>query len=258
MPGTAEAGDLFGAAVTQLRAPSWRSAPPSRMSGRLATPAVHLISWTKRYGAAEGERAPDPSGQHRSPVGERVGRHLWGGSRDTDRDLDLVRDDHAPAPPDRLTGEDLGSISDAGFVTFVTDPTLSGTLTSLALRQGDGLPGTAEAGDRVGAALGAPGHPRTSASAITSGAWVSAPGEDIAGVADASVVAVTTTWPRKLTRRDLAAAGHGRSVRCRAREHHARELGGPPADCVIRSQTRPSRLHIPLGDRCTQVGPTSM
>ena len=92
-------------------------------------------------------------------------------------------------------GEDLGSISDAGFVTVVTDPTLNGTLTSLALRQGDGLPGTAGAGDRVGAALGAPGHPRTSASAITSGAWVSAPGEDSAGVADAGVVAVTTTWP---------------------------------------------------------------
>lgn len=195
MPGTAEAGDLFGAAVTQLGTLVAVGAPKQDVGTARDTGQVHLISWTKRCGAAEvSARLIHQDGTGVPSVNE--SGDTFGAALATQTEISTSS---GTITHRRLLigspGEDLGSISDTGFVTVVTDPTLSGTLTSLALRQGDGLPGTAEAGDRVGAALGAPGHPRTSASAITSGAWVSAPGEDIAGVADAGVVAVTTTWP---------------------------------------------------------------
>lgn len=53
MPGTAEAGDLFGAAVTQLGTLVAVGAPKQDVGTARDTGQVHLISWTKRCGAAE-------------------------------------------------------------------------------------------------------------------------------------------------------------------------------------------------------------
>ena len=80
-------------------------------------------------------------------------------------------------------GEDVGSKNSAGAVTLLRGtPTVSG----IALRQGDRLGGTAEAGDKVGATLAL--LPDDQEEDSVDGIVVGAPGENVGSVVDAGYV----------------------------------------------------------------------
>jgi hypothetical protein len=90
-------------------------------------------------------------------------------------------------------GEDVGSVADAGTVTVLerADPALE---TNVFI-QGAGIPGTAEAGDRFGAAL-AVGPLDTGAEQDLA---IGSPGEDVGAAADAGAVTVLRGTPGGVT-----------------------------------------------------------
>jgi hypothetical protein len=93
-----------------------------------------------------------------------------------------------------VPGEDIGTVEDAGAVTVIAlryspddkDPIRA----SRFLRQGDGLPGEAEAGDRTGAALGTIPRDEIEAESDHEYLLVGAPGEDVGAVQDRGTVIV--------------------------------------------------------------------
>jgi hypothetical protein len=89
-------------------------------------------------------------------------------------------------------GEDVGTVKDAGSVTLVIFKAGNGlTLKQCPAQvftQGHGMPGKAEAGDEVGAAMGeASGDPDLDEDRMD-GVLTGVPGEDIGTVKDAGLV----------------------------------------------------------------------
>ena len=77
--------------------------------------------------------------------------------------------------------EDVGTETDAGMLTVLPAPGVSpsGPGPYAATEETSGMPGAAEAGDRLGAAF---------SSLSSTSIWVGAPGEDVAGVRDTGMV----------------------------------------------------------------------
>jgi hypothetical protein len=81
-------------------------------------------------------------------------------------------------------GEDIGKVKDAGAITVLAP----GVKPAFSLYQGAGLPGKAEKGDQVGAALGDFQGEYHGPYYGGDGIIVGAPGEDVGTVVDAGVV----------------------------------------------------------------------
>ncbi|HST81101.1 MAG TPA: hypothetical protein VLL08_05145, partial [Kineosporiaceae bacterium] len=95
-------------------------------------------------------------------------------------------------------GENVGRVKNAGSVTLILEPALSGLKLSecpaKVYSQGHGLPGTAEADDQVGAALGVrPGDPELEED-MTDAVLIGIPREDVGKVYDAGRVVIGTGY----------------------------------------------------------------
>lgn len=85
-------------------------------------------------------------------------------------------------------GENVGSIADAGSITVLSAEHVKGYV----LTQGSGLPGKAEAGDKVGGSVSKlPGYDQYMFDAVCDGVVVGAPGEDVGTVSNAGTISVT-------------------------------------------------------------------
>lgn len=183
-PGAAEAGDRFGAsvdadAVVLVGVPG-EDVGRHRDAGfvmRFADLGGHVVgrwaSWTQDTAGVPGV----------VEAGDRFGASVRLGRVEVDVDGDPVaRLVHVVGAP----GEDVRGVADAGSVTVVAP----GVLPAFALTQGAGLPGRAERGDAVGAALGELPGEYAGPYQGGDGLLVGAPGEDVGTVTDAGLVMV--------------------------------------------------------------------
>ncbi|MYX94493.1 trypsin-like serine protease [Streptomyces sp. SID486] len=179
VPGDAEAGDRFGYALatvdynkdgyTDLAVSS-----PYEDAGSIADVGMVSVIYgspaglgkgraSDNYAQGEGNGSLKEAGKEK---GDLLGYSIAAG----------VTRDNEPYVVIGDPGEDVGSVTDAGSVVYVHGAT------NVFLSQDAGLPGSPEAGDRVG----------TSVAADMTNIVVGEPGEDIGDKADAGGVAVLT------------------------------------------------------------------
>ncbi|MET9118792.1 trypsin-like serine protease [Streptomyces longwoodensis] len=179
VPGDAEAGDRFGFALATLdyNKDGYTDlvvSSPYEDAGSVADVGMVSVLYgspaglgkgrgADNYAQGEGNGSLKEAGKEK---GDTLGYSLAAGiTRDNEPYL-VIGD----------PGEDVGSVADAGSVVYV-----HGT-TNVFLSQGGGLPGSPEAGDRLG----------TSVAADRTNIVVGVPGEDIGDKADAGGFAVLT------------------------------------------------------------------
>jgi FG-GAP repeat protein len=182
VPGVAEAGDRFGAALS---------------GGAVGVPGED-IGTVKDAGIVQILGGPAISQNSRwipgkVEAGDRFGAAVSMGYRIQDYDARscFEMDSLAIGVP----GEDIGSVKDAGAV-LLTQPRLRQAHFNRnldycppeALSQGDGLPGKAEAGDQVGATLGLRPGDAEAQNSQRDTLLIGVPGEDVAAVKDAGRV----------------------------------------------------------------------
>jgi hypothetical protein len=149
VPGTAEAGDRFGAALSTA---GHAVGVPGEDIGKLKDAGL-----VQTFGGNSSDMlVPSVDYTQDTPgipgtaeAGDRFGAAISEGIFQCNENVSAA----IGAP-----GEDIGRIKDAGSVTQIILPALSGLKLSQcpaqAFSQGSGLPGKAEAGDQVGAAMG--------------------------------------------------------------------------------------------------------
>ncbi len=188
VPGTAEAGDHFGASLAMLGGYVAIGAPDENLGTARDTGMVQV----GRY--AEGTRtftATRALSQNSSgiPGSDETGDHFGAA-------VALVNNLHeqtsvAVGAP----GENVGSVADAGAVTLVRvngTPTLPGrTIT----QNSAGVPDIVQAGDRFGAALGALPGDLDDGEGLVDGLAIGAPGEDLGAISDPGAVTFTRGLP---------------------------------------------------------------
>jgi hypothetical protein len=184
VPGTAEAGDHFGAALATV---GFAVGIPGEDLGSIVDAGAVQTFIDDWSGAPNAEPVlrpaslvtqADPEVAGEAEAGDRFGAALISGILDCPESISMA----IGAP-----GEDVGAVTDAGSVTFVWLSTDVGdeqyACHSAVLRKGRGLPGTPGSGDALGASLGTlqgAGFEETSVDAVLIGV----PGED-AGTAPA-------------------------------------------------------------------------
>jgi hypothetical protein len=181
VPGTAEAGDHFGAALSRnghaVGVPGedvgkLKDAGSVQTFGPTRTPVDSLapsVAYTQNSTGIPGT----------AEAGDRFGAAVSEGIYQCNENVSVV----IGAP-----GEDIGKVKDAGSVTVALEPAISGLILSQcpakAYSQGSGLPGKAEAGDQLGAAVGTkPGDPDTEEDRMDR-IVTGVPGEDVDGITD--------------------------------------------------------------------------
>ncbi len=179
--GTAEAGDRFGAAVTTnghaVGVPGedigkLKDAGLVQTFGESRSPLDSLVP-----SVAYTQNSPGIPGT--AEAGDRFGAAISEGIFQCNENVSAA----IGAP-----GEDIGRIKDAGSVTQIILPALSGLKLSQcpaqAFSQGSGLPGKAEAGDQVGAAMGEKSGDPESEEDRMDRMLTGAPGEDVGAFTD--------------------------------------------------------------------------
>lgn len=182
-PGVAETGDRFGSSVDFAGAYTFVGVPGEDIDGRRDAGAVaryrDLGDHTAGDWAFWHQNSPSVPGVNET--GDRFGAAVHIGWVDVLVDGDPVsRQVYVVGAP----GEDIGAVRDAGAVTILAP----GVRPAFGLSQGSGLPGKAEKGDLVGAALGTLSGEYTGPYYGGDGIVVGAPGEDIGSVVDAGLV----------------------------------------------------------------------
>jgi hypothetical protein len=198
VPGTAEAGDHFGAAVVPN---GYAVGIPGEDVGSIVD-AGAVQTFIKHY---EGPNhiddevfeprlfitQADAKLPGRVEAGDRFGAALTSGILHKDEENTLV----VGAP-----GEDVGAVADAGSVTFIWLPTSAGHLCcefpTTTIRQGRGLPGTPEAGDALGATLGQTNGDNSRGEGLYDSLLIGAPGEDVGTSAAHRNTGRVTLWNR--------------------------------------------------------------
>jgi FG-GAP repeat len=184
VPGTAAAGDRFGAAVDVSGATDLSHAlvigVPGKDVGALtdAGQAVELPFVAGHPGTAAVLDQNSPGVVGAAEAGDRFGAAVaLSGVKGSDGGI-------AVGAP----GEDIGTDADAGSVTAIADPA-DATVTSYGIDQDTaGLSGAVEAGDQFGASLSS-ARPNTDGPLLAIGV----PGEDIGTAPDAGMVQVLMT-----------------------------------------------------------------
>ncbi|NLT55858.1 MAG: hypothetical protein GXX79_15135 [Actinomycetales bacterium] len=187
-PGRAERGDRFGASVAADSELLAVGVPGEDVGGAREAGTVELFGFDPLEESAFSYRATLAEGTGGIPGTAERG-DAFGAATAFNGELDSYERQTAGlvvgAP-----GEDVGPVTDAGAVYHLRLDCL-GRYTNrkgcdpeaVRFTQGDGLSGTPEAGDRLGATL--------SARLVGTGAWdpqVAVPGQDVGGVADAGLV----------------------------------------------------------------------
>jgi FG-GAP repeat len=183
VPGKAEAGDHFGAAVGFFGEHFAAGVPDEDVGTSSNAGMVQLFSWPL-------SSAPVPTGEVKQYIpgvpgkveaGDRFGAAVVFG-----RNLGVCSGGSVQiaigAP-----GEDIGSAQDAGTVVIFTPP--PGNSCIQAVDQGTPLPGSPEKGDRIGSTLALGQH--RDAGGRQDRAFIGVPGEDIGATADAGIVQST-------------------------------------------------------------------
>ena len=174
VPGSAEAGDRFGAALAEHG--FGVGVPGEDVGKRHDAGAVQSLD----LNAQAGDDPPligllltqdSPGVPGRAEAGDRFGAALAYGTFNCDERPSLA----IGAP-----GEDIGSIKDAGSVTLrVVSRRFPSPQCTKMLSQGSGLPGASETGDQLGAALGAVRGLDVDPSPTYNPLLIGDPGEDI-------------------------------------------------------------------------------
>lgn len=182
-PGVAEAGDRFGASVDFAGAYTFVGIPGEDIG------KVRDVGAVARYRELGNHTAGDWASWNQGSVG------VPGANESGDRFgaavhigwIEVLVDDDPVSMHVYVVGapgEDIGAVRDAGAVTILAP----GVRPAFGLSQGSGLPGKAEKGDLVGAALGdLPGEysgPYYGGDGIVIGG----PGEDVGSVVDSGLV----------------------------------------------------------------------
>jgi hypothetical protein len=206
--GRAEAGDRFGAAMSGGSTYGGHTiGVPGEDVGRAKDAgAVQTFSSTDPTGgnddfrpqAAFTQNSPGVPG--RAEAGDRFGAAV--------STADLACQDWSTGVVG-APGEDVGAIRNAGSITLLPEPH-SGPpkVCRLVFRQGRGLPGKAEAGDQVGAALGVLKSDLHGAGEKYDQIQIGVPGEDVGTVKDAGRV-ITGTGKKAVSAGHLGGAVAG-------------------------------------------------
>jgi hypothetical protein len=171
--GTAEAGDRFGASMTAYAAVV---GAPGEDLGRIKDAgSVQLFNWSQdQVLVPAGTYTQDSPGvPGRAEAWDWFGAAVGHGVYQCE-----LGDSAAIGAP----GEDVGSVRDAGSVTLALIPRPGAALKDCPAQvfsQGHGLPGTAEANDELGAALGELPGDLNDEEALRDIVLVGVPGEDI-------------------------------------------------------------------------------
>ncbi|MCE1174305.1 MAG: integrin alpha [Propionibacteriales bacterium] len=177
-PGTAEKGDKFGASIA-LGSLLVAGAPGEDVGSKTDAGMVQRFELD---GAGVPTFLPGLDQNSAGVPGTNEKNDQWGAAvaagTDSYNAEDTVMMVGAP-------GEDIGSINSAGAVTILHGRT---HLTGKVYRQGSGLPGGAEAGDKVGATLALLPDWNDALDDIMDGVVIGAPGENVGSVVDAGVV----------------------------------------------------------------------
>ena len=189
VPGTAEAGDRFGASL------AWGGSvvgvPGEDVGGISNAGLVQTFGFSRTVpdslvpSVAYTQNSKGVPGV--AEAGDRFGAAVSGG---------IFQCNETTSAAVGAPGENVGQIKDAGSVTLILEPALSGLKLSecpaQVFSQGHGLPGTAEAGDQVGAAMGVrPGDPDLEEDKMDT-VLTGVPREDVGTVYDAGRVILGT------------------------------------------------------------------
>jgi len=186
--GRAEAGDRFGAALSGAGSYGGQVVgAPGEDVGRFENAgAVEVFddNGTDDFHPAAAFTQNSPGLPGRVEAGDRFGAALTMG--------DLACQDWSVTAVG-APGEDVGSIRDAGSVTLLPDLRPGPHhVCAQVFRQGHGLPGKAEAGDQVGAALGVLKSDLAGAGEGYDRLQIGVPGEDVGSVRNAGRVITGT------------------------------------------------------------------
>lgn len=188
VPGTAEAGDHFGASLAMLAGYVAIGTPDENLGTARDTGVVQLGRYTEGTRTFTATRAlsQDSAG---IPGSNESGDHFGAA-------VALVNNLHEQTSVAiGAPGENVGSVVDAGAVTLVRvngTPTLPGiTLT----QNSAGIPDIVQAGDRFGAALGALPGDLDDGEGMIDGLAIGAPGEDLGAISDPGAVTFTRGLP---------------------------------------------------------------
>jgi hypothetical protein len=188
VPGAAEAGDNFGAAIADDGLTMLVGVPDEDV-GSIADAGMAQAFYQDQPTEAITQDSPGVPGSSEAGdhFGASVASGIWFLTQETT--------DFAIGAP----GEDIGSVADAGAVTLLTYGSNGKLIAAKSLTQGSGgLGGTAEKGDQVGATLaiqaGVSGADEDNAYQL----FIGVPGEDVGSGKDAGVV-IDYDYARHLT-----------------------------------------------------------
>jgi hypothetical protein len=185
VPGTAEAGDRFGAAIASG---GLLVGVPGEDVGRIKNAGlVQTFGYPRSVLESGAYTQNSPGVPGVAEAGDRFGAAVSDGIFQCNEQVTAA----VGAP-----GEDIGQISNAGSVTLILQTLRSGLKLSQCpaqmFRQGRGLPGTAEAGDQVGSSMGVrSGDPHLDEDR-TDTVLIGVPYEDVGTVKDSGRVIVGT------------------------------------------------------------------
>lgn len=177
VPGNAEAGDHFGAAVAAFGEHLAVGVPDEDVGSSGNAGMVQLFSWSSRQPVPTGEvKQYTPGVPGRVETGDRFGAAVVFGRNIgcSDASIQIV----AGVPGEDITFSGSARV-DAGTVTFFTPPPFNPCAGSVD--QANLLPRPPESGDRVGSTL-ALGRHSGAPEAQRDRAFIGVPGEDNAGV----------------------------------------------------------------------------
>jgi Tol biopolymer transport system component len=179
IPGAAEAGDLFGAALGGMGCEALVGAPGEDVG---SIRDAGLAQWFSVRPCVTKDLAAGPSRTQDSPgvpgaaeAGDRFGAAVMS-AQGGENQLTVIG-----AP-----GEDVGTRADAGLLLFEDYCTDDPSCPAKLVYQGHGMSGSPEPGDQLGAALAV--RVQNTGDNTTYGVLVGVPGEDIGTVVDAGVV----------------------------------------------------------------------
>ncbi len=184
IPGTAESGDEFGAAVAFRDNHTLIGVPGENIGPDSDTGSVHVVHYapsTHHYQSIKSISQDSAGIPGANEDGDLFGSSVALGINTVDQLTAIVG-----AP-----GEAIGSVRNAGSVTMFRANT-SSIGSTLSVRQGiAGISGAPESGDRFGASVSIVTGDLDAGESMVDGVVIGAPGEDIGSTADAGAVIYT-------------------------------------------------------------------